>query len=119
MALPKFSNPTVEDELEGLSVFVSNNLKDYIVSKYQKNMVRVLLEFYDYNLKVLLRDVVDAVGGGMLNPEDNEGRQLIFKCMYKGILDTFDGCIFTLIRIIGQVYDEEKGTNVSGGKRWH
>lgn len=115
MALPKINNPRLEDELSILSEFVDSNLKDYIVNKYQKNMARVLLEFYDYDLQSILRDIVDADSLCCeIAPEDSERRKHIIKSMNKGILDTFDGSILPLIKIIGVCFDEEKGTNMQG-----
>lgn len=108
MALPKINNPRLEDELSMFSGFLTDNLKEYIVNKYQKNMVRVLLEFYDYDLKGFLRDILD-VDIKEFNPEDSERRKHIFRSMYNGILDTFDNNIFDLIVLIGVVYNEERG----------
>lgn len=101
-------SPTVEEYIS----FLSEHTKEFVTNKYQKNMARVLLEFYDYDLKSLLRDVVDSIASkeqGTDNPE----RRHLFRCMSNGVLDTFDGCIFQLIRAIGVAYDEEKGTSIT------
>lgn len=107
MALPKLKNASVKEEMHALSEFLTSNLEEFIKRKYQRNLARILLEFYDYDLKTLFKDIADADFRPVLL-EDNVRKQRMYRSMNNGILDTFDDDIFVLMKTIWVVFDEEK-----------